>query len=139
MEKKTENYAKSIQEHIRECIEELDEYAEEISQLRKRDFRGIERDLQVLIEAGIGVAKRLVKKHHKLVPIGAYESFQKLSDLKIITKAELKQWESVIGLRNILVHDYLNVDRKILISILQKKEYKFIQGFVKNNITSLLE
>lgn len=137
MVQKNENYVDSIQDHIRECIEELNDYTSDLQKLNQKDFRGIERVLQILIEAGIGIAKRLVKKQNKLVPVGAYETFQKLCDLKYITPSELKKWESVIGLRNILVHDYLNINRNILRSILEKKEYSFIEDFMKKHISAL--
>ncbi len=138
MDKKIENYAQSIQEHIRECVEELDEYSRDLNKLVNKDFRCIERDLQILIEAGIGVAKRLVKKHNKAVAVGAYENFQKLFDLKLISQSELQKWEPIVGLRNILVHDYLNVDRNVLRAILEKKEYHLIEDFMKKHISSLL-
>jgi uncharacterized protein YutE (UPF0331/DUF86 family) len=137
MEKKVENYINSIQEHIRECVEELDEYSRDLPKLVNKDFRGVERDLQILIEAGIGIAKRLVKKQNKMIPVGAYENFQKLFDLKFITQDELKKWASIIGLRNILVHDYLNVDRKVIQAILEKKEYRFIRDFMEKHISAL--
>lgn len=137
MDKKNDSYVDAIQEHVRECVEELNEYSADLPKLVNKDFRAVERDLQILIEAGIGIAKRLVKKQNKIVPVGAYENFQKLGDLKFITSDELKKWEKIIGLRNVLVHDYLKVNREVIKTVLKKKEYLFIQDFVQKNLSEI--
>lgn len=139
MEKKADNYIASIQEHVKDCIYNLEDFSRRqgSSKFTAKDYYAIERLLQVLIEAGIGLAKQLVKSQKMPIQAKAYENFVKLCDLKIISEVELQKWKGIIGLRNILVHDYLNIDREILRTILKKKEYRLIEEFIKKSVSKL--
>jgi uncharacterized protein YutE (UPF0331/DUF86 family) len=50
----------------------------------------------------------------------------------MITDDDLNLWKRIIGLLNVLVHDYLNVNREIIDQVVKKKQYLFIFDFVKN-------
>lgn len=128
------NYIASIREHAQECISELDSLSQ-LAQNRKltqTEYYAAERVLQVLIEAGIGFAKQWVIALNKPVPSDAYHSFQILCDQQIISNDDLNLWKKIIGLRNILVHDYLNIERDIIDQVLNKKQYDFIFSFLKH-------
>ena len=87
--------------------------------------------MQVLIEACIGVAKQWLKHQKKNVPSDARETIQKLADCQQITQEEADKWTKVIGMRNAIVHDYLNLDRRILKAVVETGTYKSLQQFVK--------
>ncbi|WP_207923278.1 type VII toxin-antitoxin system HepT family RNase toxin [Marinomonas flavescens] len=78
------------------------------------EYRACERNLQVSIEAAIGIAKHCSKALTGTSPAEAYQSFETLSQRSILNLDELKNWRKVIGLRNALVHDYLNIDPEIV-------------------------
>ena len=67
------NYLDAIEQHSRECLEDLDGLAV-IAQQRaftRLERRAAERALQVLIEACVGVAKYWLKTENKHLPLEA--------------------------------------------------------------------
>ena len=127
---RSDAYWKSIGEHIDASIYDLNNFSEKMCQspnnLIRTDYLAIERLLQILIEAGIGLAKRQVKKLGQMVRSNAYDNFEILKDAKIITQQELLEWKSIIGFRNVLVHEYMDVERDILIIIVKNKLYHIV-------------
>jgi uncharacterized protein YutE (UPF0331/DUF86 family) len=71
---------------------------------------GVLHAVQVLIENAIGKAKLLIKAHNEAVPVSAYDTFTALARCGLIDAAALPNWNAVIGLRNRIVHDYMNID-----------------------------
>jgi uncharacterized protein YutE (UPF0331/DUF86 family) len=130
-----DNYQASILEHIKQCLEELEELRI-ISTSRtwtRLEYRAAERLLQILIEAAIGYAKQYLKRKMAQIPSDAYQAFEKLVDLQIITRLELATWKKIIGLRNVLVHDYLNLKRELIETIINQQEYQQIVDFISIN------
>jgi uncharacterized protein YutE (UPF0331/DUF86 family) len=125
------NYADAIQEHISECVEDLDS----IHQLLKQrswtrvERKGAERLLQILVESCIGVAKHWLKQQGKTLPSDAYSVFEKLTELQLISVNERLEWQKVIGMRNAIVHDYLNLDEKVIRAIIVNQLYLSLQKF----------
>lgn len=82
------------------------------------EYRAAERTLQVSIEACIGIAKHWSKALQGYSSPGVYESFETLAQFQYLTLEELKGWKKVIGLRNVLVHEYLNVNPETVRSVI---------------------
>ncbi|MBM9614418.1 DUF86 domain-containing protein [Desulfobulbus rhabdoformis] len=100
---------------------------------------GVLHSLQVLIENSIGKAKQQLKAHGKEVPISAYDAFEALARINGINRTQLDQWHAIIGLRNRIVHDYMNMDMDRILSLIKQGQYQFIVDFLKaplNNETS---
>jgi uncharacterized protein YutE (UPF0331/DUF86 family) len=118
-----------IEEHCNACLELLEQLATTASKqpLSRIEQSAAERQLQVLVEAAIGVAKHWVKAQSGSAPSDAYSSFEKLSQLGKLDQSELLQWRKIIGLRNALVHDYLNFSVEVLQRVLIKRQ--FVQAF----------
>jgi len=91
--------------------------------------------MQILVEACIGIAKHLCKEKTKFSPADAYQAFERLETYGILT-SEIK-WRRVIGLRNVLVHDYLNIDKEIVKAVIDKGLYKHLFSFAEQALDLL--
>jgi uncharacterized protein YutE (UPF0331/DUF86 family) len=91
---------------------------------------GVLHALQVLIENAIGKAKQLLKARNQPVPISGYDAFKTLADAGLIAPADVPAWNAVIGLRNRIVHDYMNIDMGQVIALVEACKDKFIVDFL---------
>lgn len=126
-----ENYVDALRQHVNETVEDLDSIYE---MLQSRSWtrverKGAERLLQVLVEACIGVSRHWLKQQGKTVPPEAYAVFEKLTELQWIPSEDIEQWQRIIGMRNAIVHDYLNLDQKVIRSIITQKMYLKLQDY----------
>lgn len=129
-------YLKEVISHINEYECELDELSQ-LAVLNNRDYRAAERLLQLLTEVSIGLAKHWLKSIRKESGSNAYQTFVALQDLDILTDKELVEWRKIIGLRNSLVHDYLNVDKSIIKLIVREEKYQTLLLFCQSAIQAL--
>ncbi|MFS2221020.1 type VII toxin-antitoxin system HepT family RNase toxin [Pantoea sp. B65] len=86
--------------------------------LSNLEYRAAERTLQVSIEACIGVAKHWAKTLAGHSPQDAYQAFEILTQRGVQPIEALTGWRKIIGLRNVLVHDYLNINPEIIRSVI---------------------
>lgn len=91
---------------------------------------GVLHALQVLIENAIGKAKQLLKAHNEPIPVSAYDAFAALARCGEIDVTTLPAWNAVIGLRNRIVHDYMNVDMNKVLELVASGRDKFITDFL---------
>ena len=129
-------YLKEVVIHINEYELELNEL-KQLNVLNNRDYRAAERLLQLLTEVSIGLAKHWLKSIKKESGSNAYQTYIALQDLGIITDNELIEWRKIIGLRNSLVHDYLNVDKTIIKLIVKDGKYETLLLFCQTAIHAL--
>lgn len=132
-------YIDAMLEQTAEVEEDLKELSKIIvdKPLSKYENRAAERLLQIYVESCIGIAKHCIKKSGKNVPNEAYASFEKINDLKLFNIGKTEDWRKIVGLRNVLVHDYLNIDRRIIDSVLTNKHYQQLSEFIKNGLEYL--
>lgn len=78
--------------------------------LRPLEDAGLLHALQVLIENAIGKAKRILKAAGHPVPVSAHDAFSALVAHQLMSPEHLSTWNAVVGLRNRIVHDYMNID-----------------------------
>jgi uncharacterized protein YutE (UPF0331/DUF86 family) len=117
----------------------LDEVAEQIQQgkiLSPLEQNGVLHALQVLTENAIGKAKHLIKSTDRIVPLSDYDTFSLLSDTGHIAPEDLENWHRTIGLRNKIVHDYMNIRMEIVLELVEKRDYRFIGEFLLQPITT---
>lgn len=91
---------------------------------------GVLHAVQVLIENAIGKAKQCIKVRGETVPVSAYDAFAVLAQLKIISEEDLPSWNAAIGLRNRIVHEYMNLDIELVLKLVQENQLKFIIEFL---------
>ena len=131
-------YIFSMREHLLELNSDLVGLSEINSEraLSRYEYRAAERSLQVLIEACIGIAKHWSYAINKTAPADAYSAFEKLSQAGIIAVDNVP-WKQVIGMRNALVHDYLNIDPEIIRLVIKSQTYKELFEFSELGLKAL--
>ena len=91
---------------------------------------GVLHALQVLIENAIGKAKQILKSRAQLVPVSAYDAFSALAQCGVISAQDLISWNAVVGLRNRIVHDYMNIDMQQVTAMVLAGTDQFIVDFL---------
>lgn len=91
---------------------------------------GVLHALQILIENAIGKAKQWLKAQNQTVPISGYDAFSALAQYGLIAQTDLPDWNAVIGLRNRIVHDYMNMDMNQVLALVASGREKFITDFL---------
>ena len=103
--------------------------------LSELEQNGVLHALQLLVENAIGKAKHILKAQSLPVPVSAYDAFRDLAALTHPAITDLEQWYSIIGLRNRIVHDYLNLDMQHVQRLVSNEAYMFIYDFLMADIS----
>jgi uncharacterized protein YutE (UPF0331/DUF86 family) len=90
--------------------------------------------LQILIENAIGKTKHLLKNQNLLVPVSAYDGFAALADAGLLPHADLPAWNAVVGLRNRIVHDYMNINMDQILQITGSGKHQFVVDFLLQQV-----
>lgn len=76
-------------------------------------------NLQRACEASIDIAN-YINRHHKLgIPQSSRDSFQLLAQNNIVPQSLADKLKSMVGLRNIAVHDYQELNLDIVVHVIQ--------------------
>lgn len=90
-------------------------------------YWGIERGIQILIEAVIDIANILISSNDIEKPLTYRDTILELSKIGVISKSFAEELSKMVGFRNILVHDYARIDEKIVLEILDTKLDDFVK------------
>lgn len=98
--------------------------------LRPLEDAGVLHALQVLIENAIGKAKQLLKAAGQPVPVSAHDAFAALATHRLIDATDVPAWHAVVGLRNRIVHNYMNIDMVQVRTWVQAGKDHFVTRFL---------
>jgi len=131
-------YLYSMREHLAELKMDLHGLSEILQQreLNRYEYRAAERTLQIVIESCIGIAKHWVYAITQTAPSDAYAAFETLSQQGVIGTKK-NEWRKIIGMRNALVHDYLNIEPEIIKQVIKKRYYKALFDFAGMELNAL--
>ena len=93
--------------------------------------------LQILIENAIGKAKQLLKASNQPVPVSDYDAFKALANSGQITPTDLPAWNAIIGLRNRIVHDYMDIDMAQVTALVVANKDQFVVRFLCNDLSKI--
>lgn len=102
-------------------LEKIKEYLKILEELRKKcslaDFQkdkilkgALERYLQLAAEAAIDIGEIIISELKLPAPVTSKEIFEILGNKKIIPSKLADNFYNIAKFRNILVHDYVNID-----------------------------
>ncbi|ARV63073.1 hypothetical protein BZZ01_16695 [Nostocales cyanobacterium HT-58-2] len=99
----------------------------------------VERLLQLVVEAATDINKYLLVQLHKISPATNFDSFTEAGRQSIITQDLATKLAQSVGMRNILVHQYKDIDNKIVFSAIPKalEQYRFYVQQVTVYLNSL--
>jgi uncharacterized protein YutE (UPF0331/DUF86 family) len=78
---------------------------------------GIESNLQKMAEQAIDIANYIIRSKKLGFPKESKDSFQILLNAGIIDQASANNMIGMVGFRNVLVHEYTKIDKKILADV----------------------
>ena len=116
-------------EIIRKRMNRLDDYLTVLKKSQQYSFKeftadperygSAERFLHLAIEALIDMGNHVIADS-ELGVVNWYSDIPKIMAEKEFISSELEEkWISMIGFRNTLVHEYIDIDRKIVYDVLQ--------------------
>lgn len=132
-------YLGAQKEHIDQCELDLQELKCRLQQgpWSRFEQRAAERTLQVLIESCIGLAKHWARQETGMTSNEALTAFNRLAEQGVISRET--PWRKVIGLRNALVHDYLEVDPAIVQDVILSGYHRDLLAFARKGIDALAQ
>lgn len=118
-------------EIIAERLEKLKNYLKILKTVRKFNFERFDTDpfihgtaeryLHLSIECVLDVGNHVISDRSCRKPETYGEIFEILAEEKIISKKLLLELKGLAAFRNILVHDYLKLDRKKIYEVIQNR------------------
>lgn len=118
-------------EVIRKRLNKLDEYLQILYGMQKysleeflsepEHYASVERFLHMAIETTLDMGGHIVSELG-LGEVNWYSDIAAIMEEKGYITVELREkWIRIVGFRNVLVHQYIEVDRKIVYDVLQNK------------------
>ena len=108
---------------LERCIIQINKYYSLSSDIEfEKDYLkqdAININLQRICEICIDIANFTIRKKQLGLPKTSAESFQRLYEAEIVQQNQLKSLTGMVAFRNILVHQYTEIDLGIMIDIIE--------------------
>jgi uncharacterized protein YutE (UPF0331/DUF86 family) len=124
-------YEQALLRHQRRMLRILDEYSTENSEAwTERDFLAMQRALQVYIESFIGMARYFVQQKYKLSVSQSREALDELKNRGDLNFPQHEELLKILGFRNVLVHDYLEINDGIVQAVVTQRHYAILENLI---------
>jgi uncharacterized protein YutE (UPF0331/DUF86 family) len=124
-------YEQALFKHQHDMLEMLNNYSQQNpNQWTQHDLFAIQRVLQIYIESFIGIARYLVQQKYQLNVSQSREALDELKKRGDLSFQQLKPLLKIIGFRNVLVHDYLDMNNIIIEAIVIQQQYLLLNDFI---------
>ncbi len=131
-------YEQEIENIQQEMMLILEELHDDLGTWKARDVLAAQRALQILIESLVGISRYVYQEKFGAKVSKSRAGLDGLERRNVLSRQDHDLAMKMIGFRNVLVHDYLDVNRNILEAIIKKKLYSDIQR-IALHITTLLD
>lgn len=111
-------------------LEEARSIMQQGKKLTPLEENGVLHALQVLVENAIGKAKQTLKLAGEPVPPSAYDALQAMVRIQQLSADSFSEWAAIIGLRNRIVHEYMNLDIDRVLDLVNAREYQIVVDFL---------
>lgn len=131
-DKPFESYVFAIREQAEQHLAGLDELRTTLSDrpLTFNERNSAMRSLQVLVEIAIGCSKHYLKASGKPVPSEARSSIERVYELLAITDPDISVMRGATGMRNAIIHDYLNLDWVLIERVMRSASYRKVETYI---------
>lgn len=119
----------------------MEKYISELEKFKPKTFKeykkdqlkryAIERLIQLIIDLALDINNILIKKSDRYPAQDYYSSFLELIELEILSEEFAEDIAPSTGIRNRLVHDYEEIDNKIVYQNLDKL-IKYYLDYIKD-------
>ncbi|MET4694708.1 type VII toxin-antitoxin system HepT family RNase toxin [Endozoicomonas lisbonensis] len=130
-------YEQEVDRVQQEMLLMLDDLHTDIDHWNGRDLLAAQRALQIIIESLIGLSRYTYQQKYNISVSKSRSALDGLAKQGDICKTDYELSLKMIGFRNVLVHDYLDVNQKIIEAIIRKKQYHDIQRISEILLQSL--
>lgn len=106
---------------IERCLKRIDEEYQHDDVEFRRNFTkqdSVILNLQRICEACIDIANRTLRLNNAPIPQSSRDSFEQLKIFGLLDESSATSMQKMVGLRNIAVHDYQNLNLDIVIAVL---------------------
>jgi uncharacterized protein YutE (UPF0331/DUF86 family) len=94
--------------------------------------------LNLLCNTCISIAKHRCKQLNLLALENAYKAFERLEETDT-EAAKTANWKQIIGMRNALVYDYLNINPEVIEALIRDQQYLPLVKFALDGLVKLAE
>ena len=108
----------------------LDSFHDSREPFSETDSLAIQRALQILVESVIGMSRYVAETALGIRVAKSRESLDELRRMGVLDHEIHARLLRIVGFRNVLVHDYLNIDDAVVSAIVRKREYAFLVDFL---------
>lgn len=134
-----EAYVYALREQAEQHIYGLDELSD-INDQRPLSFNernAVERSVQVLVEMAIGCSKHVLKSSERPVPSEARAAIERVYEMLGIIDPPAEVMRGAVGMRNAIIHDYLNLNWELVGEVLKSRRYRLLQRYL-DTVTAFL-
>ena len=122
-------------------LKDIKTYLEQLSKIKPKNLNEYEKDFKTkaaceryfekIAEATLDLAVLVIKERGLPIPEQDYEAFDTLEKEKLIDNVLAKKLRDIKGMRNIIAHQYGDVDDKIMYNSISKELDKDVNMFLR--------
>lgn len=119
-------------ERLRDCLNKLEPLADKsLDEINEEPYLQdvIERNFEVAAQSCIDISNRIISLEDLEKPSDYYQAIERLGENGIVPKDFAEDLAPIAGFRNLLVHQYLEIDQEEVYRYLQSLEqlYRFLE------------